>query len=147
MNDGSIARRLFLKRIGSTRGGADWSGDDTGKSDTGNLTENEFEYIVIGSGAGGGPLASNLARQGHKVLLLEAGEDRGDSLTYQVPALHPQSTEDPTMRWDFFVKHYDDDQRQALDTKNTPQGVLYPRAGTLGGCTAHNAMITVYPHA
>src|SRR5262249_22187356 len=25
-------------------------------------------------------------------------------------------------------------------------GVLYPRAGTLGGCTAHNAMIFVYPH-
>ena len=25
-------------------------------------------------------------------------------------------------------------------------GVLYPRSGTLGGCTAHNAMITVYPH-
>jgi choline dehydrogenase-like flavoprotein len=25
-------------------------------------------------------------------------------------------------------------------------GVLYPRAGTLGGCTAHNAMILVYPH-
>ena len=25
-------------------------------------------------------------------------------------------------------------------------GVLYPRAGTLGGCTAHNAMIMVYPH-
>jgi len=24
--------------------------------------------------------------------------------------------------------------------------ILYPRAGTLGGCTAHNAMITVYPH-
>ncbi len=25
-------------------------------------------------------------------------------------------------------------------------GVLYPRAGTLGGCTAHNAMILIYPH-
>jgi choline dehydrogenase-like flavoprotein len=25
-------------------------------------------------------------------------------------------------------------------------GVFYPRAGTLGGCTAHNAMIMVYPH-
>ncbi|UGA39617.1 GMC family oxidoreductase N-terminal domain-containing protein [Chromobacterium haemolyticum] len=24
--------------------------------------------------------------------------------------------------------------------------MLYPRAGALGGCTAHNAMITVYPH-
>jgi len=29
---------------------------------------------------------------------------------------------------------------------NNIKGSLYPRAGTLGGCTAHNAMITVYPH-
>lgn len=26
-----------------------------------------------------------------------------------------------------------------------PLGVLYPRAGTLGGCSRHNAMITMYP--
>jgi choline dehydrogenase-like flavoprotein len=25
-------------------------------------------------------------------------------------------------------------------------GVLYPRGGCLSGCTAHNAMITVYRH-
>src|SRR5262249_50610500 len=28
----------------------------------------------------------------------------------------------------------------------TVDGVLYPRASALGGCTAHNAMIMVYPH-
>jgi choline dehydrogenase len=27
-----------------------------------------------------------------------------------------------------------------------PKGILYPRAGTLGGCSAHNALITIYPH-
>ncbi|HEY1431017.1 MAG TPA: GMC oxidoreductase, partial [Stellaceae bacterium] len=33
------------------------------------------------------------------------------------------------------------------DYRGVPvDGVLYPRAGTLGGCTAHNAMILVYPH-
>ena len=26
------------------------------------------------------------------------------------------------------------------------KGILYPRTGTLGGCTAHNALIAVYPH-
>ena len=38
-------------------------------------------------------------------------------------------------------------QRQQKDCKYSPDrgGVLYPRAGTLGGCTAHNAMIFVYP--
>lgn len=33
-----------------------------------------YEYIVVGSGPGGGPLAANLARAGHSVLLLEAGD-------------------------------------------------------------------------
>jgi choline dehydrogenase len=29
---------------------------------------------------------------------------------------------------------------------SSPLGILYPRAGTLGGCGSHNALITVYPH-
>lgn len=68
------------------------------------------------------------------------------------------------MSWDFFVRHYADEQRQARDYKtsydtpgggfytglnppsgSTMKGVLYPRTGTLGGCTAHNALIAVYP--
>ena len=54
------------------------------------------------------------------------------------------------MKWDFFVRHYADDARQrrdrsTVDGAKRPAGrrVLYPRAGTLGGCTAHNAMIMV----
>src|SRR4051794_29713546 len=34
-----------------------------------------FDYIVIGAGAGGGPVAARLAREGYKVALLEAGLD------------------------------------------------------------------------
>jgi len=106
----------------------------------------EFEYVVVGSGAGGGPLAANLAEAGHSVLLLEAGGDF-DGYNYQVPAFHPGASEDPEMTWEFFVRHYADDARQRKDWKFTADrdGVLYPRAGTLGGCTAHNALILVYP--
>ena len=39
-----------------------------------------YEYIVVGSGPGGGPLASNLARAGHTVLLVEAGDDQTENL-------------------------------------------------------------------
>ncbi len=111
----------------------------------GDLPDREFEYIVVGSGAGGGPLAANLARQGHSVLLLEAGREYGGK-NYSVPAFHPNATETPGLAWWYWVEHYRDANRaDHRDSKRTPEGILYPRGGTLGGSTAVNALITVAP--
>ena len=122
----------------------------------------EYDYVVVGSGPGGGPVVARLAIAGHKVLLLDAGDDQGNASVVQAPALQLQSTEYEGTRWDYFINHYSDLERQKKDTKMTyktesgdlyvgtdppanadPLGVLYPRAGTLGGCSAHNAMMLV----
>lgn len=123
-------------------------------------TSADYDYIVVGSGPGGGPLAARLAIAGFKVLLLDAGDDQGNATRQMVPALQLQSTEYEPMRWDYFVHHYSNLTRQEEDSKMTyrtpsgelhvgsnppagsdPLGILYPRAGTLGGCSAHNAMM------
>lgn len=109
--------------------------------------DEKFDYIVIGSGAGGGPLACKLALEGFRVLLLEAGGD-DEPCDYRVPAFHARASENEALRWDYFVRHYSNKVQQGQDCKFSKEknGVLYPRAGTLGGCTAHNAMVLMYPH-
>jgi choline dehydrogenase len=107
-----------------------------------------FDFIVVGSGAGGGVLASRLARndKGLKVLLIDAGSDPRANKHYQVPAFHALATEDPEFCWDYFVEHFTDAARAKTDKKYAPgKGIFYPRASAIGGCTAHHAMITVYP--
>jgi len=118
------------------------------------MSAGDFDYIIVGSGAGGGPLAANLAKTGFRVLLMEAGgdpcsTDETGRLMYEVPVFHGLSTEYKPCAWDYYVRHYTDDAQQAKDSKTVQidgkDTVWYPRAGTLGGCTAHNAMITVVP--
>lgn len=96
------------------------------------------------------------------VLLIDAGGDSGDALVETIPALFPYSTEFADTEWDYFITRSSDPAVQAQDAFTsyrladgtiytgldppadaTPLGTLYPRAGTLGGCSRHNALITM----
>ncbi|PRY57034.1 choline dehydrogenase [Knoellia remsis] len=107
----------------------------------------EVDFVVVGSGAGGGPLAANLALAGHSVVILEAGDDHACPY-YSIPIMQAYASEDADLRWDFFVRHWDDDAQQQADDKLVADrgGVLYPRGSTLGGSTAVSAMVTILPH-
>ena len=125
------------------------------------------DYIVVGSGAGGGTVAARLAEAGLPRAPARGRRRSADAAGRrpQTPAVTParrlrrprlpcarrprtrrcggtssSGTTRTTTRQQRDPKYRDTFDEQTVD------GVLYPRAGTLGGCTAHNAMILVYPH-
>jgi len=115
-----------------------------------------YDYVVIGSGPGGGPLAANLAKAGYSVFLIEAGDD-SPSLGF---GSYPPST-----TWGFFCSHGEDKRSKEYthQTWQTPEGrywvggssgapagskllgVYYPRGSSLGGSSMINAMVTWFP--
>ncbi|KAI0458914.1 hypothetical protein F5B21DRAFT_511734 [Xylaria acuta] len=132
-------------------------------------TGQEYDYVVVGSGPGGGPLAVDLAKAGSSVLLLEAGSDFLDdptySQTYQDINSAASAVNNPSSRWDFFVRHSDDPKRElqykhmtwrtgdgsfyvGLDPPEGAEqlGIWYPRAATFGGgAIVDNAVLELAP--
>lgn len=121
----------------------DPSGLDGIPPDASDPLKTPIDYIVVGSGAGGGPLAARLARAGMRVLVLEAGVDSGtplvprdtiraarrkgenEHLAYCCPGLHAASTEpdfhgvpeQARTNWNFWVRHYPIQAIQKQDSK------------------------------
>lgn len=112
---------------------ADWLG-----------AESPIDFIVVGAGAAGCPLAARLAERGYYVVVIEMGPknpplaDNVQADSIRVPLLHAEATEDPRYALQYFVKQRDDEP----GGPPAPE-VFYPRGQGVGGCANHNAMITI----
>jgi choline dehydrogenase len=121
------------------RGVGEHAGDGGGRE--------EFEYIVIGSGAGGGPVAANLARAGHRVLLLEAGGDGNNPQSrFRYEVVGASARTDPELGWAYWVNSRAKEEDREKQHFYVPgKGLYYPRGTSIGGSTTTNAMIFLYP--
>ncbi|WP_027578758.1 GMC family oxidoreductase [Bradyrhizobium sp. Ai1a-2] len=142
----AISRRDILK--GSAAAGA--AALVSGAPSMAETESRAFDYIVVGSGPGGGPLACNLAQAGYTVCLIEAGGAATDAdleTNIAIPANGGLVSADPRVAWEFFVRHYSDEAQQKNDSKYVADrdGILYPRSSTIGGCSVHTGEIMQYP--
>lgn len=121
-----------------------------------------LDFIIVGAGAGGAPLAARLVERGFQVLVVEMGPKKPNPLPgtvvdcTDVPLLHSETTEDKRHSLRYFVDHFsgENEDRNPRRHQNDPEehkainphdeeGVFYPRGQGIGGCTIHNAMVTI----
>ncbi|XP_055296035.1 glucose dehydrogenase [FAD, quinone]-like isoform X2 [Sitodiplosis mosellana] len=101
------------------------------------LKNDEYDFVVIGSGSSGAVVASRLSEiEDWKVLLLEAG------------GTPPLESEIPGFQYTMLNSEYDWQFRTESDTAclSYPKGCLRPRGKMLGGTSSINSMLYVRGH-
>jgi len=102
------------------------------RSDTGNETIGQFDYIIVGAGTAGCLLANRLsADQNVRVLLLEAG-GKDNWIWFHIPVGYLYSQGNPRADWCF---------KTESDPGLNGRSLNYTRGKVLGGCSTINGMI------
>lgn len=97
------------------------------------MSQETYDYIVIGSGSAGAVVAARLSEDpGRSVLLLEAGPD-DDADEIRIPAAFPSLLR---TKWDW---NYRTTGQKQLSGRRAD----WPRMKALGGCSSMNAMIYI----
>ena len=96
------------------------------------MSDEAFDYIVVGAGSAGCVLADKLSADGrHSVLVLEAGgSDR--RLWVQVPIGYGNTFYDPAVNWKFEAQP---------EPGMKDRRIYFPRGKVLGGSSSINAMV------
>jgi choline dehydrogenase len=92
-----------------------------------------YDYIVVGSGPGGSTVATRLALNNFKVLLIEAGPDYDDGVT-RTPIFWPINQLNPKIIANFNPYLYSEEDKKTIE---------YPRGITLGGSAQINVMVAM----
>lgn len=142
--DGGMNRRQFMTRamsLGVTAGMAGalataWSGQAMAQSTrTSPAANGEYDYIVIGSGSGGGACAHQLAKSGASVLVLEAGRNDDLDEVHDSRLWAASLGTDATKWFETLPTTFSDGRSH-----------MWPRGNVLGGTSALNAMIFARGH-
>ena len=97
--------------------------------------QDQFDYIVIGSGSAGGIIAARLSETGkHRVLCLEAGEKDENYFWTKVPVGAAKLYDDPAANWCYWSEPND---------ASAGRQIYVPRGRILGGSSAINGMVWV----
>ena len=96
------------------------------------MSNETYDYIVIGAGSAGSLLANRLSKDPNaRVLVLEAG-GKDDWIWLHIPAGYLFTIGDPRSDWCF---------KTAPDAGLNGRAIAYPRGKVIGGCSAINGMI------
>ncbi len=96
------------------------------------MSDNSFDYVIVGGGTAGCLLANRLSLGGRKrVLLIEAGR-RDDYHWIHIPVGYLYCIGNPRTDWLYNTEP---------DTGLNGRALRYPRGKTLGGCSSINGMI------
>ncbi|XP_063992324.1 glucose dehydrogenase [FAD, quinone]-like [Diachasmimorpha longicaudata] len=94
----------------------------------------EYDFIIVGSGPGGSPVANRLSeRKDWKVLLLEAGKPEG--ILHQIPMLSSYYVNSSEYDWQYRIEPQKNANLGRLD-RRTP----YPKGKSLGGSSSINGL-------
>ncbi|KAJ7340809.1 hypothetical protein DFH08DRAFT_1012999 [Mycena albidolilacea] len=94
----------------------------------------DFDFVVVGAGVGGGPIAARLAESGFSVLVVDAGHDVVNVDT-TIPFYFFRAVGDPQLELNYTYAEYSPGAKFPRDDS------WYPRAQAIGGSTVHNALL------